>query len=383
MSRHAEAGEAQPLTPAYVAQDEAFGKIRDGTDVVMTEGNHAGRTGKIERDESGTPRVKLRGTPGLVPVTPSAVEPLDPAASWRVKDEDRPPAEPVARQGGLFEPGKVNPPPFPDAPTPAVAPKPAAPATLDDGIRHAEAAHADPSPANVAQFGETLKRMDKPQLIALGDHLGIKVGGKQSTMAAKLLKEATRRLTDRQAKGREDRKAGVNPAVLKAADKADAVKEAEEAGVDPEQMFAAADMVRDNHNEHAKDVKSLIARAYAAYPALSGGKKLTRNMPGFKDQDYNAIPGFNNLARSLAGEFPGLLGSHGYSSETGAEDSTPASEKLMHLLLAGPPELMSHKDAYREGLERVLRAGPFVRKPAANREDDVVPFQKSDAPLRK
>lgn len=85
-----------------LAGQEAFAKLPNGARVVVTEGGHAGRVGQIvhEEDDQGRRRavLKLDGSPGVVPIRHSAVEPLDAKLSWR-KPAD---ATPQPKQGGMF-----------------------------------------------------------------------------------------------------------------------------------------------------------------------------------------------------------------------------------------------------------------------------------------
>jgi hypothetical protein len=67
---------------------QGFARLPDGAPVVFTEGEFAGRTGKIVRDTSGgTDRVvaEVDGRPGLVPVDYTTIEPLNAALSWRTE----------------------------------------------------------------------------------------------------------------------------------------------------------------------------------------------------------------------------------------------------------------------------------------------------------
>src|SRR5579885_2938697 len=80
---------------------EGFARLPDGTPVLLTEGEHAGKTGRIVREPDpagGGERVtvKVDGEDRSVPVYPTAVEPLDASLSWRTG------AKSTARQGGLF-----------------------------------------------------------------------------------------------------------------------------------------------------------------------------------------------------------------------------------------------------------------------------------------
>jgi hypothetical protein len=67
---------------------QGFARLPDGAPVVFTEGEFAGRTGKIVRDTSGgADRIaaEVDGRPGLVPVDYTTIEPLNAALSWRTE----------------------------------------------------------------------------------------------------------------------------------------------------------------------------------------------------------------------------------------------------------------------------------------------------------
>jgi hypothetical protein len=68
---------------------ERFGLLPNGTDIVLTEGRHRGRTGKIVREIGPDGKERLvadvEGVEGTVPITPTAVEPLNDRLSWRTE----------------------------------------------------------------------------------------------------------------------------------------------------------------------------------------------------------------------------------------------------------------------------------------------------------
>ena len=83
---------------------KGFAQLPDGAPIVFTSGEHDGQTGKIVRDTdalTGAPRIvaEVDGKPGLVPVSPDAVEPLDVRQSWRVEGGG---AGREETQGGLY-----------------------------------------------------------------------------------------------------------------------------------------------------------------------------------------------------------------------------------------------------------------------------------------
>lgn len=67
-----------------------FAKLPHGTPIVFTSGEFEGRTGKIVRDvddPTGAPRIvaEVDGRPGLVPISPDSIEPVDVRHSWRTE----------------------------------------------------------------------------------------------------------------------------------------------------------------------------------------------------------------------------------------------------------------------------------------------------------
>lgn len=84
---------------------QGFAKLPDQAPVVFTEGEFQGKTGKIVHDKdpsTGQPRIvaSVDGRPGLVPIGPDAIEPLDVRQSWRTQGGGAGAAK--AQQGGLF-----------------------------------------------------------------------------------------------------------------------------------------------------------------------------------------------------------------------------------------------------------------------------------------
>lgn len=135
--------------------------------------------------------------------------------------------------------------------------------------------------------------------------------------------------------------------------KATWAKEARKHGVDKESLHQLADEMKQHHDSHANDVKSLLQTARQA--AKKQGWSVHHANKAFEGGDYSQLAGFDELARQMAGQYPHLLGAHGYDSATDADnDATQASEKLFELLQAGNPEPMSDDDAYSQALEYLV-----------------------------
>lgn len=81
---------------------EWFRKLPDGAAILFVAGEFAGRTGQVVREidsVTGYPRigVEVDGRPGIVPIAPDAIEPLDARLSWRTDTASAPDT-----QGVLF-----------------------------------------------------------------------------------------------------------------------------------------------------------------------------------------------------------------------------------------------------------------------------------------
>lgn len=145
-------------------------------------------------------------------------------------------------------------------------------------------------------------------------------------------------------------------------------KEAEEAGVDPEHMHQLARDIKDHDREHNKDIAKLIRDAREKGKA--NGVNLGQNNEAFETGDHTQIEGFDLLARDLAGDYPHILGAHGYDTDADYDaDATDASEKLFSLLQQGLPENMSDDDAYREAINHLRQRGTV----GAGVSDDPLP----------
>lgn len=87
---------------------QMFGKLPDGTPVVVGDGQHRGKTGKIRREKSldGSERLTLQldGEDTTTPVAHDAVEPLNDLLSWRTEFGSG-----GRKQAGVFDNAPYNP----------------------------------------------------------------------------------------------------------------------------------------------------------------------------------------------------------------------------------------------------------------------------------
>lgn len=157
-------------------------------------------------------------------------------------------------------------------------------------------------------------------------------------------------------------------------------KKARKMGIDKDSLHSLAAEMKSHHNATANDIKSLLqtARDYAKRQGIN----VSHMNRQFHGGDVAGIAGFDTLARQLAGEYPHILGAHGYSSEQGYdEDATEASEKLFELLQAGNPEVMSEEQAYEEAFDYLASRAHEQRQQQQPDDEDVVPFINDDGIL--
>ena len=219
------------------------------------------------------------------------------------------------------------------AKSPKVPAKPKAP-TVEEAHALIEEAGIQPDREKLVGLANSLSLMTVKDLHEVKKRLGLRAGGRKSELAAKISKLATARITEKEHFAREARKVGVRPQDLH------------------RQMQERMHL----HNMHAKQLREVVVQAYRRYPAFADGFRLTRSMRGFRNRDWNAVPGFDTLARSLAGSYPEVLGAHGYDADRGYDaNENEAAEKLFELIEAGPAPLLSRREAYEGALDDLQR----------------------------
>lgn len=117
-------------------------------------------------------------------------------------------------------------------------------------------------------------------------------------------------------------------------------RQAKEAGIEPGHFFAAADEAHGHAKQWREEVRNMLKEARQLYQS-ENGKPLTNLHPAFRGGDSTQIKGFERIARTIAGRYPGMLGGEG--------DSTENAAKLYDYLYAGVPKY-DRADAYEEAL---------------------------------
>lgn len=150
-------------------------------------------------------------------------------------------------------------------------------------------------------------------------------------------------------------------------------KTARKAGIDKESLHQLAGEMKAHHDSHIADVKSMLQDTRNAAQKMGvpiHHKQLSET------GDHTKIPGFDTLARSLAGRYPHLLGAHGYSHNESADvDAEEASEKLLDFLKTGNPTPMHEDDAYEQALDYLTSQKQPEREPG---EEENSPRRKSN-----
>ncbi len=154
-------------------------------------------------------------------------------------------------------------------------------------------------------------------------------------------------------------------------------KKARKEGIDPKGLHWLADDMKKHHDANVDDVTSMLQSARKTAEKL--GTSVSHLKAEFNKGDHTTIKDFDILARELAGEYPHLLGAHGYSHHEGYDaDAEEASEKLFAFLKEGNPERMSEDQAYTEAFDYLLtqksEEEPAPKKKRRKEVDESVPF---------
>lgn len=182
----------------------------------------------------------------------------------------------------------------------------------------------------IAGAARSISKLTVAEAKALRRELGLEGGGKNKRRGAKAIAQAAARVIDE--RGQWERKARA-------------------AGVNPKRMFAEAEQIAGGEKQHAEEVRAMLADARGIYRSETG-KELTALHKAFRGGDYTDIPGFERIARSVAGRYPGMLGAEG--SYDGGNDSTSAAEKLYEYMHKGVPKVRL-ADAYQKAIDSISR----------------------------
>lgn len=156
-------------------------------------------------------------------------------------------------------------------------------------------------------------------------------------------------------------------------------KKVRKAGIPSKALHQLAGEMREHHNAHQQDVKSMLQTTRERAKSL--GINVHHAHKAFKDGDHTEMEGFDILSRSMAKEYPHLLGDHGYDSERGYDDAADeASQKLFDYLNAGNPEAMSEADAYEQAHDYLIEHHSQKEEVEEADESAAIPFSLTPAP---
>jgi hypothetical protein len=346
---------------SYTAAAKGFSSLPKGTRVVSLDHDTHGRVGEIVKDEFGRNRVKLEGTPGYAS---DHVEPLEEKHSWRVEKPTN-----TVKAKGLFdeeesEPKrKIN----KKLELEKASIKPVEEATAEETQDFFRPRHGSQSLLFSASS-------EAGQWITIGGQKGedgkrhggspVYVENGRITKGAPSLagKKLTAMKDDSEDSHRKElyRERGYNRAVW--------AKKARAEGIDASSLHQLASEVKAHHDAFQGETKEMLQSARSAAAKL---KVPIHPKQISETGDHTHIPGFDILAREMAGQYPHILGAHGYSDTYGYNaDAEQASEKLLALLKQGHPEPMSEDDAYEQAYEHLVE---HKAKHLAEADDDV-PF---------
>ena len=312
-----------------------------GAKVVSLDPNTHGRVGEIVKVD-GVNRVKLEGTPGFAS---DHVEPLDEKLSWRVVEKVEKKEE---KSRLLFDESEH-------------IPKKEAKRILKEVLTAKQRPVTDKEVEDFFAVRPEQGRLfsveddGKGRCLTIGGSKGAdgkRHGGSPVYIVNGKITKGHPSLTGKKLGSLEgETEHGTHKQQLhqsKQYEKSVWAKKARKEGVDKESLHQVAKEIKQHHDAHAEDVKSLLQDARSSKVAIHH-KQLSET------GDHTKIAGFDILARELAGRYPHILGAHGYGHVEGNDiDSEEASEKLMELLRAGNPDKMSDDDAYREAFDYLM-----------------------------
>jgi hypothetical protein len=216
----------------------------------------------------------------------------------------------------------------------------------------ADAQH-EPTQEKVQELIHHLSHLTVAEVRQIKRGLGIRASGRKAELVAKVAKLAAMRLTLAERYHREAVKLGHSPRDL-------------------EGMAAQA---REVHNNFIETINRVQSDARKLYSAMNPGKVLTRSMSAFRGGDLASIPGFDSIARTLAGRYPEVLGDHGYTREGGFDEKQDeASQRLYDLLAAGKLPRMTIEGSYQTAVKELAKRPPQERTVAQRRPPAPHPF---------
>ncbi len=297
-----------------------FAKLPDGAPVLFTSGEFEGQTGRVVRDQQQGNRVaaEVDGRPGLVPIDPGSVEPLNGSLSWRTETAGGP-----SEQRGMFTADQFLPRRTADEGRPA-------------GIEPPEAE----KPAGELYPGRPLEAERG------------KLARRRAGLAAG--EELTHRQELSQSKGYY---------------RARWAKAARKEGIDPKHLHQLAAEIVAHDKEHVAERRELLKKARSLLATYGGydARALTTNLRSGRVEDH--VVGLDAAAADAAGIFPANFA--GYHDLGG---------RLLDLFAEGVPQPISEDDAYATALEQLTeqKAGAGLDFPFGENavDDEPIPYAR-------
>jgi hypothetical protein len=155
-----------------------------------------------------------------------------------------------------------------------------------------------------------------------------------------------------------------------------AKKARQEHGVNSKHLHQLAAEMMAHDKQFANEIGNVIEEAKGMLQARGvQTKDFSRR---HEISDHTQIPGFDEVARSLAHLHPEILGNAGYEHQgEGSDQQSAAQEKLFDMLKSGKPAPMSEEDAYSQALDYLV--AHKQAQPQAAQSDDPIPFSTATA----
>lgn len=203
----------------------------------------------------------------------------------------------------------------------------------------------NPDHPAVAELQSHLNVMDKADKKKLIAEMGFVEGHNEPF---KIVKQATARLSENVYWNREARKAGFEYKDVK----------------------AHANEIARARNQVATRINEMIDQA--------GGSKILKEVreAASKGGDYASVPGFDQIARTAAGQYQDILGDNGYYTDTLAEteDAEHAQQKLWEVLVAGRRKQMTLGESMKEAINSMYERRRDIGQHENSEGTEHVPF---------
>lgn len=149
------------------------------------------------------------------------------------------------------------------------------------------------------------------------------------------------------------------------------VADAEEDGISAEDLHGLAAEIRQLDREEVEQHNRMLADARKALDHYGKthrtmGARAAKGGAG-QIEDVSHVPGIDVVARSMAGQYPGMFGkNYGYDSSTGADTDDDTDQILFGYLQEGSRSPMSEEDAYAKAHARLADDAREKRLAAAD-----------------